>query len=147
MDVLVNILTFKKASELKQDASTHSEAEVQQAAHSDDDININPPSNTFSSSSESRVSHAEHSDSISLSSHLSEDMEGVKDDSSDNHLVSGSEHDVYMSENGLTHQAWYEETDEAGSSSDEDDSHDVDTILFSEEENKDDDLDDLYNSD
>jgi len=149
-DVLADILTYKQANELEKDAS-HSREDVQQLAHSDNDIMINPPSSDISSSSESGISGPEPSGSSSSSSfsssHCSDDIELAEVDPSNNHLVSGSEYDVHLSEDGLTHRAWYEQADEADNSSDEDDmGQDFDVALLSDEENGQDDLD-SYDSD
>lgn len=72
------------------------------------------------------------------SSDWSDDVELTEDDPSNNHLVSGSEYDVHLSEDGLTHQTWYEQADGADNSSDEDDSdvgQKFDVALFSDDEN------------
>lgn len=126
-DVLADILNYKqlKVNELEKD-TLHSEADVQQSVHSDDDIMINPPSSDDSSSSSSPSS----------TSHWSDDVELTEDDPSNNHLVSGSEYDVHLSEDGLTHRTWYEQADEADNSSDEDDAgQNFDVALFSDDEN------------
>ena len=56
--------------------------------------------------------------SLSSSSHWSDNIELAKDDPSNNHFVSGSEYDVYISEDGLMHRSWYEQADDADNSSD-----------------------------
>jgi hypothetical protein len=148
-DVLADILAYKQANELERDAP-HAEEGVQQPVSAGNDIDIHPPSSDISSSSESGTSGPEPSGSSSSSSlsssHFSDDIE--EDDPSNNHLVSGSEYDVHISEDGLTHRAWYEQEDEEGNSSDESDSEgkDFDVPLFSDEENGQDDQD-SYDSD
>jgi hypothetical protein len=65
-------------------------------------------------------------------------------DPSNNHLVSGSDYDIYISEDGLTHRAWYEQENELENSSDEEEG-DFDHGLFSEGEIGED--SNLYDSD
>jgi hypothetical protein len=56
-------------------------------------------------------------------------------DPSNNHLVSGSDYDIYISEDGLTHRGWYEQENELENSSDEEEgAQDFDHSLFSEGE-------------
>jgi len=145
-DVLADILAFKQADELQRD-TPQSEEEVQQPAHHDDEINIDPPSSD-TSSSESGISRPEPSGSLSsssTSSPLFDDIELAEDNPSNDHLISGSEYDVYISDDGLTHRAWYEQADDADNSSDEDgESQDFDVTLFSDEGEDD---EDSYDSD
>lgn len=58
-------------------------------------------------------------------------------DHSINHLVSGSDYDVYISEDGLTHKAWYEQENEQENSTDKKEGahwQDFDQGLFSDDE-------------
>ena len=111
------------------------------------------PSNSLpqSSSSESGISGPEPTGSSSSSSpsssHWSNNIELTEDDPSNNHLVSGSEYDVHLSEDGLMHWVWYKQADEADNSSDEDDAaQNFDVALFSYDDNGQDDHN-SYNSD
>ena len=84
----------------------------------------------------------------SSSSARSEAYDLQEVDPSNNHLVSGSDYDMYISEDGLTHRAWYyEQGDEADNSSDEEDEvQDSDHGPFSDGERSGDD-DYSYDSD
>ena len=59
------------------------------------------------------------------------------DDPSISHLVSGSDYDVYLSDDRLMHESWYDEHgEEKGNSSNEDDeAEDIDCSYFSDSDN------------
>ncbi|KAF8809191.1 hypothetical protein BYT27DRAFT_7284261 [Phlegmacium glaucopus] len=83
------------------------------------------------------------------SSTQSEDDEPNEDDPSNNQLVSGSDYDIYLSDDQLMHQAWHEQEyrEDRDSSSDEDDgAHNIDHGISSDSDNGVED-NDLYNSD
>ena len=83
-----------------------------QLGDNSDDINISPPPSESSNSSDS---------STPLSSSASTQSEDDNDgDPSDAHLVSGSDYNIYLSDNQLTHETWYE-YEHGDSSGDEDD--------------------------
>jgi hypothetical protein len=75
----------------------------------------------------SQVSIYESSDSKSDSDTQSEESLDDVDPSND-HLVSGSDYSMCISENRLTHEAWYDENQD-DTSSDEDEAHEYDSGL------------------
>ena len=107
-----------------------------------DDVNLSPPPSTTSCSSES-CSSTSKSASIHLSrpsssqSTQSEHNDEDHDDPSISHLVSGSDYDVYLSDDRLMHESWYDEHgEEKGNSSNEDDeAEDIDCSYFSDSDN------------
>lgn len=145
-DVIADIQAHRQA-----EAGTYSELQAQSLqlhsqpdSDSDNTIVNTPPSETGSSSS----SGASKSNSVHSINALSEDDELNEDDPSNNQLVSGSDYDIYLSDDRLMHDTWHkqpeENEEERDNSSDEDDvAH---NINFSDGDNIVED-DDLYNSD
>ena len=136
-DVIADIQACKQAEDM---VIPHFE---EQADEFSNDINLRIDLN----SSESEISKSGSSDSSSSSSFpQSESQDHDQDnlDHSNNHLVSGSDFDVYISEDGLTHRVWYENELE-NSTDEEEGAQDFDQGLFSEGESGEDNY--QYNSD
>ena len=127
-----------------------SEPQDQSSLLSDESDNTNPsPPATETASSESCGSkpssiHSSTPSSASGSTHSEDDSE---DDPSNAHLVSGSDHDIYLSDDRLTHEAWFEqecEEDKENSSDEEDSVEDIDCGTLSDPDSNDD--IDMYDS-
>lgn len=108
-----------------------------------------PPAGTSEtrSSVHSTPSHSRHS--VVSSSAKSEDGDN-EEDPSNNQLVSGSDYDIYLSDDQLMHDTWHEQLEDyredGDNSSDEDD--DAHNIIFSDSDiNNSVEDNDLYNSD
>jgi hypothetical protein len=69
----------------------------------------------------------------SFSSTQSHDGNPYKADASNDHLVSGSAHDFYISENELTHKAWHAQEDNEDHSSEDED--EPDSVFSCDSEN------------
>ncbi|EDR00803.1 uncharacterized protein LACBIDRAFT_333858 [Laccaria bicolor S238N-H82] len=110
-DIIADIQSSKQAQET---AVPSSNLEVQD--HSQ-------PSNDDSLSDVESVSDSSKSDSASSStpSSSTETENEDTEDPSNNHLVSSSDYDVYLSSDQLTHKAWYEQEGKDNSSDEEDD--------------------------
>ncbi|KAF8159999.1 hypothetical protein B0H34DRAFT_797183 [Crassisporium funariophilum] len=135
-DVLADILALKHN---EKDAPILEE-EVQRPADAvlRDDINTDPPGTDISS--ESDISAPEPSGSLlalsTSSSYWSDNNEPTEVDPSNDHLVSGSEYNIYMTENRLAHRTWDEQANEADYSDDGDEENrDFDVALLSDVEN------------
>jgi len=89
------------------------------ATDKSDDINLSPPSSESGSSCEPCLNHSSTTSSSSQSTQSEDENE---DDPSNTHLVSGSDHDVYLLDNRLTHDTWHNQEcgDEENSSDDDD---------------------------
>ena len=146
MDVITDIQACKQANDTD---IPHSEEQARESCYSQDNIDVDnsiidpPPSESNTSGS----CESGPSSSSSSSSTRSEGHDLQEADPSNNHLVSGSDYDMYISEDGLTHRGWYyEQGDEAPNSSDEEgEVQDFDHGPFSEDEHSGDD-DYLYDS-
>lgn len=80
------------------------------------------PSNDDSVSKVESVSDSSKSDSASSSTPSCTETENENtEDPSNNHLVSSSDYDVYLSVDRLMHKAWYEQEGKDSSSDEEDD--------------------------
>jgi hypothetical protein len=144
-DVIADIQACKLANQ-----RPHSEEQDQKTPSFNDNIDIGPSLSEVSCTSdlEPGVSESESSSSSSPSSTQSKDCKLNEVDPSNDHLFSGSSHNMYISEAGLMHRAWYVQDDEEGSNSseEEDREQDYDDGVLSDGANSDED-DDLYNSD
>ncbi|PPQ87647.1 hypothetical protein CVT25_011485 [Psilocybe cyanescens] len=132
-DVMTDIQACKRT---EGGAIPDCEEQNEECSHLDgDEIDINPPP-TISSSSEtdSNMSKSKPSGSSTSSSSgaQSDNGDSHEVDRSNDHLVSGSEYDFYISEDGLTHKAWHAQLDEEDNSSEDEDEQD--SVLFSDNE-------------
>ena len=127
-----------------------SEPQYQSSQLSDksNDVNLSPPPSATSSSSKSCSSKSAsiHSSTPSSASQSTQSEDDDEDDPSTTHLVSGSDHDVYLSDDQLMHESWYEDGEEKGNSSDKDDeAEDIECGSVSDSDNSGYE-DDMYNS-
>ena len=93
------------------------------ATNKSNNVDLSPPSSESESSSESCTgsqSHLNHLLTTSSSSQSTQSEDENEDDCSNAHLVSGSDHDIYLLDNQLTHDTWYDREDEENSSDDDD---------------------------
>ena len=80
------------------------------------------PRNDDSLSEVESVPDSSKSDSASSSTPSSAETENENtEDPSNNHLISGSDYDIYLSGDRLMHKAWYEQEGKDSSSDEEDD--------------------------
>jgi len=105
-----------------------------------DIINLSPPSSKCESSSKSCAtskSHSNPSSTTSSSSQSTQSEDENEDDPSNTHLVSGSDHDIYLLDNQLTHDTWYNQEcgDNDENSSDDEDAIDSDCGALSDGNN------------
>ncbi|KAF8969042.1 hypothetical protein BDZ97DRAFT_1902760 [Flammula alnicola] len=137
-DVIADIQAYKKTEESSAPDFEDEDLNQQDYQPNDDDP---PPS---------EISGSESYDSKSASGTSSSgarSQEGLDEaDPSNDHLVSGSDYSMCISENRLTHEAWYNENRHDNSSDEEDEAHEFDGGLVAEGENGSED-NDLYNSD
>jgi hypothetical protein len=155
-DVIADIQAHRQA-----EASPYLELQAQSLLlhpQIDNAIVNTPTSSETGSSSSSCTSkldsvHSESSETSHISSSTqSEDDELTEDDPSNNQLVSGSDYDIYLSDNRLMHRddAWHKQEygdDRDNSSNGDDSAHDdINHGFFSDGDNSVED-DDLYNSD
>lgn len=133
--------------------NTVSDCEPQyQSYDTSDNINLSPPPSETSSSSESCSSKSAsiHPSTPPSASQSTQSEDNDEDDLSAAHLVSGFDHDIYLSDNRLMHESWYEDGEEKENSSDEDDVADgidgsIDGSSLSDGDNSVDE-DDMYSS-
>lgn len=130
-DIIADIQAYKQAVDMD---IPRSEEQVEEVPSSHNNIDTNPPPS--SDISESEISKSGSTGSSSCSPQSQDHHDNLQNpDPSNNHLVSGSDYDIYISEDGLTHRAWYEQENELENSSDEEEgAQDFDHGLFSEGE-------------
>jgi hypothetical protein len=125
-DVIADIQTYRNV----QDRSA-SDLEDKALNQQDYRLNNDPPPSEISSPYDSKSDSGTSSSSSSAQSQESLD----EDDPSNNHLVSGSDYSMHISEGRLIHKAWYDESWEDNLSDEEEEVYDFDSNLASQGEN------------
>ena len=137
-DVIADIIQTCQHAEDNIVPDCEPQSQSSQFNDTSDDINLSPPLSETSSSSESCSSKSAsiHPSTPPSASQSTQSKDDDEDDYSTAHLVSGSDHDVYLSDNRLTHESWYEHGEEKENSSDEDDvGEDIDCGSLSDGDN------------
>jgi len=146
-DILAGIQACKRSGEETsvpnvEDEGLHQHDHPSDNLNGDQSLHIEDPdssSGSYDSKSDSGTSSAQ--------SHAQESLDEA--DPSDNHLVSGSDYSIFISENKLMHEAWYEEehSSDEEDDGDEEDMHEFNKFSISDNENSGDEYDSDYATD